>query len=111
MFLTEVRRHNDQELYAWACSLLVNLKDKGDFFSAHYLGYGQFTLDRNEKLISYTNTTIVFCFDYLLEDTRKHILEEIENNKDARLIWIGAEKDPYDHPRITNIFCSFSNFI
>jgi hypothetical protein len=104
MFLTEVRRHNDQELYAWACSLLVNLKDKGDFFSAHYLGYGQFTLDRNEKLISYTNTTIIFCFDYLLEDTRKHILEEIEKNKDARLIWIGAEKDPYDHPRITNIF-------
>ena len=104
MFLTEVRRHNDKNLYKWAISILTDLKNKGNFFSAHYLGYGQFTLEQNKTLLLDTNTTIVFCFDYMLEDTRKRILNEIEEKKGARLIWIGAEKDPFDHPRITNIF-------
>jgi len=104
MFLTEVRRHNDQELYTWASSMLVDLKDKGKIFSAHYLGYGQFTLEQNETLLSDTKTTVIFCFDYILEATRKRISNEIEEKKDARLIWIGAEKNPFDHSRITNIF-------
>jgi hypothetical protein len=104
MFLTEVRRHNDQELYDWAGSMLADLKDEGKIFSAHYLGYGQFTLDRNENLISSSGTTIIFCFDFTLEDTRKNIIKEVEKNKDVQLLWIGAEKDPFDHPRIKNIF-------
>jgi hypothetical protein len=104
MFLTEVRRHNDQELYDWAGSMLADLKDEGKIFSAHYLGYGQFTLDRNENLISSSGTTIIFCFDFTLEDTRKNIIKEVEKNKDVRLLWIGAEKDPFDHPRIKSVF-------
>jgi hypothetical protein len=104
MFLTEVRRHNDQELYDWAGLMLADLKDEGKIFSAHYLGYGQFTLDRNENLISSSGTTIIFCFDFTLEDTRKNIIKEVEKNKDVRLLWIGAEKDPFDHPRIKSVF-------
>ena len=54
MFLTEVRRHNDQELYAWAISLLTDLKDAGSKFTAHYIGYGQWTFgDENESKINY----------------------------------------------------------
>ena len=49
MFLTEVRRHNDEELHAWAISLLTDLKNAGTTFTAHYIGYGQWTFgDENE---------------------------------------------------------------
>ena len=114
MFLTEVRRHNDQELHAWAISLLTDLKDAGSMFTAHYIGYGQWTLgDENEykdniinlkNLISKTGKTIIFCFDFTLEDNKKAIVQEMEENKDAELLWIGAEKDPFDHPRIKSVF-------
>ena len=49
MFLTEVRRHNDEDLHAWAKSLLTDLKNAGTTFTAHYIGYGQWTFgDENE---------------------------------------------------------------
>ena len=49
MFLTEVRRHNDEDLHAWAKSLLTDLKNAGITFTAHYIGYGQWTFgDENE---------------------------------------------------------------
>ena len=107
MFLTEVRRYNDDDLFNWAVSLLASLKDKD--FIAHYIGYGQFTLAVDEHFndLKYSltkNKTIVFCYDYILDDVRKRIVDEMEKNKDATLIWIGAEKDPFDHPRIKNIF-------
>ncbi len=107
MFLTEVRRHNDNDLFDWAVSLLSNLEDKN--FTAHYFGYGQFTLvvDEHFNDLKYSltkNKTIVFCYDYILDDVRKRIVDEIEKNKDAILVWIGAEKDPFNHPRIKNIF-------
>jgi len=114
MFLTEVRRHNDEELHAWAISLLTDLKDVGTTFTAHYIGYGQWTFgDENEfkdnkitlkNLISKTGTTIIFCFDFTIEDNRKDIIQAMEEEKDAKLIWIGAEKDPFDHPRINCVF-------
>ena len=114
MFLTEVRRHNDEELHAWAISLLTDLKDAGTTFTAHYIGYGQWTFgDENEfkdnkiilkNLFSKTGTTIIFCFDFTIEDNRKDIIQAMEEKKDAKLIWIGAEKDPFDHPRINCVF-------
>jgi len=112
VFLTKVRRHNDIPLYDWAITLLTELKKKGKIFTAHYLGYGQFTLEqleqnaleKNEDLFSNSGTTIVFCFDYTLEETRRNILQEVEKNKNIKLLWVGAEKDPFDHPRIKNIF-------
>ena len=114
MFLTEVRRHNDEELHAWAISLLTDLKDAGTTFTAHYIGYGQWTFgDENEfkdnkiilkNLFSKTGTTIIFCFDFTIEDNRKDIIKAMEEKKDAKLIWIGAEKDPFDHPRINCVF-------
>jgi hypothetical protein len=104
MFLTQVRRSNDQELYDWARSIVTELRNKGKIFSAHYLGYGQFTLDSHDNLISSKGTTIIFCFDYTLEDTRKKIINEVEKNEDVELLWIGAEKDPFDHPRIKSVF-------
>ena len=114
MFLTEVRRHNDEELHAWAISLLTDLKDAGTTFTAHYIGYGQWTFgDENEfkdnkiilkNLFSKTGTTIIFCFDFTIEDNRKDIIQAMEEKKDAKLIWIGAEKDPFDHPRIDCVF-------
>jgi hypothetical protein len=116
MFLTEVRRHNDEELHAWAISLLTDLKDAGTTFTAHYIGYGQWTFgDENEfkdnkiilkNLFSKTGTTIIFCFDFTIEDNRKDIIQAMEEKKDAKLIWIGAEKDPFDHPRINCVFWS-----
>jgi len=105
MFLTEVRRHNDEELHAWAVSLLNNLKTTGTTFTAHYIGYGQWTFGRlQRKLISKTGITIIFCFDFTLEVNRKDIVQEIEENKDAELLWIGAEKEPFNHPRINCVF-------
>jgi len=114
MFLTEVRRHNDQELYAWAISLLTDLKYAGSTFTAHYIGYGQWTFgDENEykdniinlkNLISKSGKTIIFCFDFTLHDNRKEIIQIMEENKDAELLWIGAEKDPFNHPRIDCVF-------
>ena len=114
MFLTEVRRHNDEELHAWAISLLTDLKDAGTTFTAHYIGYGQWTFgDENEfkdntitvkNLFARAGTTIIFCFDFTIEDNRKDIIQAMEEKKDAKLIWIGAEKDPFDHPRINCVF-------
>ena len=49
MFLTEVRRHNDEDLHAWAKSLLTDLKNAGTTFTAHYIGYGP---------VSYTHLTL-----------------------------------------------------
>ena len=114
MFLTEVRRHNDEELHAWAISLLTDLKEAGTTFTAHYIGYGQWTFgDENEykdnkitlrNLFSKTGTTIIFCFDFTLEENRKEIIQAMEEKKDAELLWIGAEKQPFDHPRIDCVF-------
>ena len=114
MFLTEVRRHNDEELHAWAISLLTDLKNAGTTFTAHYIGYGQWTFgDENEvkdnninlrNLFSKTGTTIIFCFDFTLEENRKEIIQVMEENKYAKLLWIGAEKEPFDHPRIDCVF-------
>ena len=114
MFLTEVRRHNDEELHAWAISLLTDLKDAGTTFTAHYIGYGQWTFGAENEfkdnqiilknLFSKTGTTIIFCFDFTIEDNRKDIIQAMEEKKDAKLIWIGAEKDPFDHPRINCVF-------
>ena len=114
MFLTEVRRHNDEELHAWAISLLTDLKNAGTTFTAHYIGYGQWTFgDENEvkdnninlrNLFSKTGTTIIFCFDFTLEENRKEIIQVMEENKYAKLLWIGAEKEPFDHPRINCVF-------
>ena len=114
MFLTEVRRHNDEELHAWAISLLTDLKNAGDRFTAHYIGYGQWTFgdenlikDKIKKLktiISKTGKTIIFCFDFTLAENKKEIIQIMEENKDAELLWIGAEKDPFDHPRINCVF-------
>jgi hypothetical protein len=103
MFLTEVRRHNDQELYLWASELLNNFKNKGKKFTAHYIGYGQFTLE-NEKILLKNDTEIVVCFDYVLKDSQTYIIEQLEKNKNIKLIWIGAQKDLFDHPRVENIF-------
>ena len=103
MFLTEVRRKNDEDLYHWAISLLKDLKNKDKNFTAHYIGYGQSTLENN-KIVLTNNTEIVFCFDYILKDNQKYILEQIENFKHIKLIWIGAQKDLFNHPRIKNIF-------
>jgi hypothetical protein len=103
MFLTLVRRHNDNELFTWANRLLKNFRKNGKNFTAHYLGYGQFTLDQCKNLIN-NGKTIVFCFDYTLDKTKKNIVDEIEKNKNAELLWIGAEKDPFDHPRIKCVF-------
>ena len=105
MFHTYIRRHNDEVLHTWVRSLISDLRNKGGIFSAHYLGYGQFTLQHNIKFFNRNNTAIAFCFDYTYPHNRKHIIDQLEDNKDARLIWIGAEKDVFDHPRITNIFC------
>ena len=114
MFLTEVRRHNDQELYSWAISLLTDLKNAGGRFNAHYIGYGQWTFgDENlikskikklKTIISKTGRTIIFCFDFTLTENKKEIIQIMEENKDAELLWIGAEKDPLDHPRINCVF-------
>jgi hypothetical protein len=114
MFLTEVRRHNDEELHAWAISLLTDLKNAGDRFTAHYIGYGQWTFsDENliknkiiklKTIISKTGKTIIFCLDFTLADNKKEIIQIMEENKDAELLWIGAEKDPFDHPRINCVF-------
>ena len=103
MFLTEVRRKNDEDLYHWAISLLKDLKNKDKNFTAHYIGYGQSTLENN-KIVLTNNTEIVFCFDYILKDNQKYILEQIEKYKHIKLIWIGAQKNLFDHPRIKNIF-------
>ena len=103
MFLTEVRRKNDDDLYLWAISLLKDLKNKDKNFTAHYIGYGQSTLG-NTKIVFNNNTEIVFCFDYILKDNQKYILEQIEKYKHIKLIWIGAQKDLFNHPRIKNIF-------
>jgi len=70
MFLTLVRRHNDNELFTWADQLLKNFRKNGKNFNAHYLGYGQFTLDQCKNLID-NGKTIVFCFDYTLDKTKK----------------------------------------
>ena len=104
MFLKEIRRRNDDYLYNWALSILNDVRKNDASITAHYIGYGQFTLDRNENLISSSGTTIIFCFDFTLEDTRKNIIKEVEKNKDVQLLWIGAEKDPFDHPRIKSAF-------
>ena len=104
MFLKEIRRRNDDYLYNWALSILNDVRKNDASITAHYIGYGQFTLDRNENLISSSGTTIIFCFDFTLEDTRKNIIKEVEKNKDVQLLWIGAEKDPFDHPRIKSVF-------
>ena len=104
MFHTYIRRHNDEVLHTWVRSLISDLRNKGGIFSAHYLGYGQFTLQHNIKFFNRNNTAIAFCFDYTYPHNRKHIIDQLEDNKDARLIWIGAEKDPFDHPRIKSVF-------
>ena len=114
MFLTEVRRHNDEELHAWAISLLTDLKNAGCKFTAHYIGYGQWTFgDENlikskikklKTIISKTGKTIIFCFDFTLTENKKEIIQIMEENKDAELLWIGAEKDPLDHPRINCVY-------
>ena len=57
-----------------------------------------------ESLFAKAGTTIVFCFDFTIEDIRKDIIQAVEVNKDAKLLWIGAEKDPFDHPRIDCVF-------
>ena len=104
MFLTLVRRNNDDALYKWACDLLLNLKSKNLNFTAHYLGFGHWTL--KDFNINYLNTdlTIIFCFDYTTEKIRKEILGYVNQNKKTNIVWIGAEKNPFDHPRIKNIF-------
>lgn len=104
MFLTLVRRNNDDALYKWACDLLLNLKSKNLNFTAHYLGFGHWTLKNFNINYLDTDLTIVFCFDYTTEKIRKEIVEYVNQNKKTNIVWIGAEKDPFDHPRIKNIF-------
>ena len=105
MFLTEVRRFNDEDLHAWATSILTELKEAGKSFSAHYIGYGHWTLGRiQNQLIEKNGVTIIFCFDYTLNEQKEDIIQQVNNNTDAELIWIGAEKQPFDHPRIKCIF-------
>ena len=98
MFLTEVRRFNDEDLYAWATSLLTELKEAGKSFTAHYIGYGHWTLGRVQNdLIVKSGLTVIFCFDYTLDEQKKDIIRQIDSNTDAKLLWIGAEKQPFDH--------------
>lgn len=105
MFLTEVRRFNDEDLYAWATSLLTELKEAGKSFTAHYIGYGHWTLGRVQNdLIVKSGLTVIFCFDYTLDEQKKDIIRQIDSNTDAKLLWIGAEKQPFDHPRIKSVF-------
>ena len=105
MFLTEVRRFNDEDLYSWATSILIELKEAGKSFTAHYIGYGHWTLGRlKNQLIGKNGLTIIFCFDYTLNEQKESIIQQVNNNIDAKLIWIGAEKQPFDHPRIKCVF-------
>jgi len=98
-----MRRHNDQELYAWATRLLNDLKNNGREFTAQYFGYGEFSLEQYPNLIK-DGKNIIFCIDFTSEHTKKRIVEEIEKNKNSELLWVGAEKDPFDHPRIKCVF-------
>lgn len=104
MFLTLVRRNNDDALYKWACDLLLNLKSKNINFTAHYLGFGHWTLKDFDINYLDNHLSIVFCFDYTTEKNREEILEYVNKNKKTNIVWIGAEHNPFDHTRITNIF-------
>ena len=105
MFLTEVRRFNDDDLHAWASSILAELHEAGKSFTAHYIGYGHWTLGRiKNQLIRKNDLTIIFCFDYTLPEQKEQIMQQVCNNTDAKLLWVGAEKNPFDHPRIKCIF-------
>ena len=105
MFQTETRRSNDEHLYSWARKILAN---QNKDYTAHYIGYGQFDFDQDEnfvsKLFSNGGNTIIFCFDFIVNDTLKQIEKQVVDNNDVNLTWIGAQKNPFTHQRIKSIF-------
>jgi|TARA_R110001592_G_scaffold180605_2_gene423055 hypothetical protein len=106
MFHTDLRRSNDDHLHEWAKDVGSRLKQNKNY-SIHYIGYGQFDFDQDvnliEKICSDKNV-IVFCFDFLLQETIEKIVEQVEKNSDVQLVWIGAQKNVFKHRRIYNMF-------
>ena len=108
MFSTEIRRTNDKRLYEWSKKILSKLKEENKQFTAHFIGYGQFDFDGDLNLITNLfangNNIIIFCFDFIIQDTMQQIVEQVDSNNSIQLTWVGAQQNPFNHPRIKNIF-------
>ena len=102
MFSTVIRRANDSFLYNWATTLLQNLDAK--HVTSHYVGYGQFNLEQNINLFPKAGNVIVFCFDFILDKTRNDIINKVNEDKNLKVVWVGAEKNAFDHERIKCVY-------
>ncbi len=103
MFHKVERRDTDKELFPWATRLVNDLRNNGKEFTAQYFGWGEFNLKECPN-ITRDGKNLIFCIDVTSKHTKKRIVAEIEKNENNELLWVGAEKDPFDHPRIKCVF-------
>ena len=94
MFYTKRRPYEDGFF-----EIIQNVKSSLPTDHIFYFSHGGNDIDNSTKLFYDTSLSVIFSLDLTYYKTRRKIIKDMESCN-ARLLWIGAELDPFDHPSI-----------
>mgnify|MGYP003650225800 CR=1 FL=1 len=91
------RRSGDERFF----EIYQNFADSNPSDHVHFFGHGGNNIDKiQDSLIDSTKKNVIFSLDLSHFQTRQRIIKEVVE-KDAQLLWIGAEPNAFDHKSIT----------
>ena len=114
MFITAHRRPHDQQFWQQALQSITQLKTLLLPLRCYYLGHASFCLQNQQvdasqhmdhtAMFRNNELTVIFSLDYTTAADRAIIAKQLDHHATARLLWIGAEMNPWQHPRTHSIF-------